>query len=225
MRVRLADEDDPLSLDSGISFFPIDVEYETYGALSPGRDNAVLIAHALSGDAHAAGWCRAADALDPAPEPTGAWSPAEFLAGEAPPETGEGEGVPTTPVYFVPQDQNNSCTVIFLYNTSDTNGTVRIQSWETDGTEEIDTTVSVPAHHMVRVCSDSVVSLWPDAVLVNFRSSSAYARMLLPEGVKADAFVAWNGSNPYSPEDALPTLHIRFSTDPESVYLPAVLNE
>ncbi len=43
-------------------------------------------------------WCRAADALDPAPEPTGAWSPAEFLAGEAPPETGEGEGVPTTPV-------------------------------------------------------------------------------------------------------------------------------
>ena len=136
-----------------------------------------------------------------------------------------GPSVPTTPVYFVPQDQNNSCTVIFLYNTSDTNGTVRIQSWETDGTEEIDTTVSVPAHHMVRVCSDSVVSLWPDAVLVNFRSSSAYARMLLPEGVKADAFVAWNGSNPYSPEDALPTLHIRFSTDPESVYLPAVLNE
>jgi homoserine O-acetyltransferase len=30
--------------------------YETYGSLSPTRDNVVLVCHALSGDAHAAGW-------------------------------------------------------------------------------------------------------------------------------------------------------------------------
>ena len=35
---------------------PIRVAYETYGALSPQRDNVILVCHALSGDAHAAGF-------------------------------------------------------------------------------------------------------------------------------------------------------------------------
>lgn len=55
-RVILADENNPLFLDCGVSFEPIEVEYETYGTLSKARDNAVFILHALSGDAHAAGW-------------------------------------------------------------------------------------------------------------------------------------------------------------------------
>ncbi|NUQ00195.1 MAG: alpha/beta fold hydrolase, partial [Armatimonadetes bacterium] len=55
-RVRLADVDNPLSLDGGGSLAPVDVEFETYGELSPARDNAILIFHALSGDAHVAGW-------------------------------------------------------------------------------------------------------------------------------------------------------------------------
>ncbi|MCC6157930.1 MAG: homoserine O-acetyltransferase [Deltaproteobacteria bacterium] len=57
LRVRLADETRPLPLECGESLYPVDVEYETYGTLSPARDNAILITHALSGDAHAAGWC------------------------------------------------------------------------------------------------------------------------------------------------------------------------
>ncbi|MBI5250236.1 MAG: homoserine O-acetyltransferase [Desulfomonile tiedjei] len=42
-------------LESGVFLGPLRVAYETYGTLSPGKDNAVLILHALSGDAHAAG--------------------------------------------------------------------------------------------------------------------------------------------------------------------------
>lgn len=55
-RVLLADRDNPLPLDCGAALAPVTIEYETYGRLSPARDNAIFILHALSGDAHAAGW-------------------------------------------------------------------------------------------------------------------------------------------------------------------------
>lgn len=42
-------------LESGLFLGPLRVAFETYGTLSPERDNAVLIFHALSGDAHVAG--------------------------------------------------------------------------------------------------------------------------------------------------------------------------
>jgi homoserine O-acetyltransferase len=42
-------------LESGAFLSPLRIAYETYGELSPEKDNAVLVVHALSGDAHAAG--------------------------------------------------------------------------------------------------------------------------------------------------------------------------
>src|SRR3954468_8653560 len=45
----------PLRLDCGRDLHPIRIAYETYGVLSPQRDNVILVCHALSGDAHAAG--------------------------------------------------------------------------------------------------------------------------------------------------------------------------
>ena len=44
-----------LSLDAGATIAPVDVAYETYGVLNAARNNGVLITHAFSGDAHAAG--------------------------------------------------------------------------------------------------------------------------------------------------------------------------
>ncbi|QDT35850.1 homoserine O-acetyltransferase MetX [Stratiformator vulcanicus] len=48
-------ENEPLKTASGDRIGPITVAYETYGELSPERDNAVFLCHALTGDAHAAG--------------------------------------------------------------------------------------------------------------------------------------------------------------------------
>lgn len=55
-RMKIADTKNPFHLEIGAVLDDVDVEYETYGKLSPKKDNAILIAHALSGDAHAAGW-------------------------------------------------------------------------------------------------------------------------------------------------------------------------
>ncbi len=58
--IRIVEEGRPFRLELGKSIAPVDVEYETYGELSSARDNAVLVLHALSGDAHVAGWDRRA---------------------------------------------------------------------------------------------------------------------------------------------------------------------
>ena len=46
---------DGITLDSGARIEPVDVAYETYGDLNLSKSNAILIMHAFSGDAHAAG--------------------------------------------------------------------------------------------------------------------------------------------------------------------------
>lgn len=51
---------------SGHTFESIDVSYQTLGTLSPQKDNAILVCHALSGDAHVAG-------LNPATGRPGWW--------------------------------------------------------------------------------------------------------------------------------------------------------
>jgi homoserine O-acetyltransferase len=51
----LFDPERPLALDSGARLAPVEVAYETYGALDASRANAVVVCHALTGDAHAAG--------------------------------------------------------------------------------------------------------------------------------------------------------------------------
>jgi len=46
---------DSISLDSGSTLAPIEIAYETYGELNGAKSNAILVEHAFSGDAHAAG--------------------------------------------------------------------------------------------------------------------------------------------------------------------------
>ncbi len=46
---------DSISLDAGVDLAPVQVAWEAYGALDRNKSNAILILHAFSGDAHAAG--------------------------------------------------------------------------------------------------------------------------------------------------------------------------
>lgn len=55
VETRYLDLPGPVRLDCGRSLHDVRVAYETYGELSPQRDNVILVCHALSGDAHAAG--------------------------------------------------------------------------------------------------------------------------------------------------------------------------
>ncbi|PYR25890.1 MAG: homoserine O-acetyltransferase [Acidobacteria bacterium] len=68
----------PVELDCGRTLHPIRIAYETYGTLSPARDNVILVCHALSGDAHAAGY-----ATKPPPESTRDGFAAEDRDGDA----------------------------------------------------------------------------------------------------------------------------------------------
>jgi homoserine O-acetyltransferase len=47
-----------LALDCGVTLRDVDVAYETYGTLNAARSNGILVLHAFSGDAHAAGISR-----------------------------------------------------------------------------------------------------------------------------------------------------------------------
>jgi homoserine O-acetyltransferase len=54
-RTLLFDQGTPLTLESGATLAPLQVAFETYGALDADSGNAVFVCHALTGDAHAAG--------------------------------------------------------------------------------------------------------------------------------------------------------------------------
>src|SRR3977135_491055 len=46
---------DSLALDNGALLSPVEAAYQTYGTLNAKKTNAILVLHAFSGDAHAAG--------------------------------------------------------------------------------------------------------------------------------------------------------------------------
>lgn len=120
-----------------------------------------------------------------------------------------------TTVYFTPQDENTSTTVLFLYNTNAVTSTVHLNTYYVNGTLSIKTAIRVPPHGLVRICADTVSTVsasWTNYVLVNFTTFSAYAKMKVPSGVKYDGYVAWDTSGVYDPLSSVQTLPLQFTS-------------
>jgi len=100
-----------------------------------------------------------------------------------------------------------------------------LQSYYINGSLTISTSVAVPPLGLTRIYADSVNTVsasWQNTVFVNFTTFSAYAKMTLPAGVKAEGYVAWDIAGFYDPLSSKQTLPLRFSTDPASVFLPSL---
>ncbi len=134
-------------------------------------------------------------------------------AYQAPPSSGLGEISIMTNVnkYFTPQDENTSCTVMFIVNPTNANANVTITGYDLTGATTLTTTFSVPKKNMVRICSDTVTTVsatWQNVILINFTTFVTHAKITYPSTLKITAYVAWNTSGVYDPIESVPTLPI-----------------
>lgn len=91
--VTLFTPERPFAMDCGRALAPVTVAYETYGNLNPAGDNAVLVCHALTGNAHAGGFASAD------PRSAGWWEPL----------IGSGRGLDTSRYFVVCSNFLGSC--------------------------------------------------------------------------------------------------------------------
>ena len=90
-----AEGPDKIELESGAKLGPVTIAYETYGTLNNQKDNAILIAHAFSGDSHVAGHY----ATDKKGDKPGWW---DFLVGP-------GKGIDTNKYFVICPNILGSC--------------------------------------------------------------------------------------------------------------------
>ncbi len=134
-----------------------------------------------------------------------------------------------TLVYFVPTDNDATATVIYLYNTDTVAHVVALRGFNYDGAMVYAQNINIGASSFLRLISDSVAAApppsWatPAPITTNFTDFTYFASLSLPKGVKAEGYTLFNPGtgvvNPRVDQGAVP---LRFSTDPATVFLPAV---
>jgi homoserine O-acetyltransferase len=90
-----ANPPEQLVLESGAKLGPVTIAYETYGTLNEQQDNCILLAHAFSGDSHAAGFY----ATDSGDDKPGWW---DFVVGP-------GKGIDTDRYFVICPNILGSC--------------------------------------------------------------------------------------------------------------------
>ncbi len=161
------------------------------------------------------------DETPPANFPTGMQSP-NVLPTPIPGET---------LVYFVPTDNDATATVLYLYNTDTVAHIVALRGFSYNGVLVYSLNINVGATSFIRLASDSIAAApppsWatPAPIITNFTDFTYFASLSLPKGVKAEGYVLFNPGtgtvNPRADQGAIP---LRFSTDPATLFLPAIPN-
>ena len=132
-------------------------------------------------------------------------------------------------VYFVPTDNDATATVLYLYNTDTVSHVVALRGFNYDGAMVYAQNININASSFLRLVSDSVAAApppsWatPAPITTNFTDFVYFASLSLPRGVKVEGYTLFNPGtgvvNPRLDQGAIP---LRFSTDPATVFLPAV---
>ncbi|MGE5124592.1 MAG: hypothetical protein ACM3H7_08740, partial [Acidobacteriaceae bacterium] len=159
------------------------------------------------------------DEIPPAGFPSGIEAP-NALATPVPGET---------QVYFVPTDNDASATVLYLYNTDTVAHIVALRGYSYNGVLVYSLNINVGATSFLRLASDSIVAApppsWatPAPVITNFTDFTYFASLSLPKGVKVEGYTLFNpGTGVVDPRKDQGAVPLRFSTDPATLFLPAV---
>ena len=134
-----------------------------------------------------------------------------------------------TLVYFVPSDSDATGTVMFLYNTDSVAHTVALRGYSYNGVLGYSLNINVAATSFVRLSSDSIAAApppsWatPAPIITNFTDFTYFGSLSLPKGVKVEGYVLFNpGTGTVDPRLDQGAIPLRFSTDPATLFLPAV---
>lgn len=134
-----------------------------------------------------------------------------------------------TTVYFVPTDNDATATVLYLYNTDTVSHVVALRGFSYNGVLVYSSSINIGAASFLRLTSDSIVAApppsWatPAPIIVNFTDFTYFASLSLPKGVKVEGYTLFNpGTGLVDPRADQGAVPLRFSTDPATVFLPAM---
>jgi hypothetical protein len=136
-----------------------------------------------------------------------------------------------TLVYFLPTDSDATATVLFLYNTDSVSHIVALRGYNYNGVLGYSLNINIAANSVLRLSSDSIAAApppsWatPAPIITNFTDFTYLGSLSLPKGVKVEGYILFNpGTGTVDPRQDQGAIPLRFSTDPATVFLPAVLN-
>jgi hypothetical protein len=134
-----------------------------------------------------------------------------------------------TLVYFVPSDNDATATVMYLYNTDAVDHAVALRGYSYNGVLVYSLNINIAASSFLRLASDSIAAApppsWatPAPVITNFTDFTYLGSLSLPQGVKVEGYVLFNpGTGVVDPRLDQGAIPLRFSTDPATLFLPAV---